>query len=345
MAIYAFMPQASMHIFLAGFHDILKTMLYENNFQNSEELNEVNVSCCLYRTEQARGFPAHCHSFFELEYSIKGDRLASLNGKRFTLPEGSLYFVPLLSVHSTTNIKSFTENIIIQFTREFLYTNAKSLPRKAIVMPAGELLENGYILPAEHSRLEECLQRLAQACPLHSVNDLDVDERISQDEVPEGKISKKVYPDFVFPFNYTPAVEWKINGLTMELISLLFEQGFLRIELNIGNPMDTLRMQPVLNLLIAQPEIQMDLHKAAEIACMSYSNFSRTFKQLIGHNYVDYCNISRVRRAEEMLEAPSKLSVTEISQQLNFGSINYFNRIFKKYNGNTPTNYRKMMRT
>jgi AraC-like DNA-binding protein len=326
-------------------YDTIKVMIYENNYQNSEALNEVNVSCFRYQTEQARGFPSHCHSFFELEYSIKGDRVVSLNGKRFTLPERCLYFVPLLAIHSTTNIASFTENIIIQFNRYFLYTNAKSMSRKAIIMPAGELFDKGYILPEKDGRLEECLQRLSQACPLRCVDELDVEERIIEDEGSKEKIPKKGDPKFVFAFTRTPSVEWKINGLTMELISLLFEQKYLRIEVNMGNSMDTVRIQPVLNLLIAQPETQMNLHEAAEIACMSYSNFSRTFKQLIGYNYVDYCNITRVRRAEELLSASSKLSITEISQQLNFGCINYFNRIFKKYNGDTPSHYRKKMQT
>ena len=326
-------------------YDMMKAMIYENNYQNNEALNEVNVSCCRYQTEQAHGFPPHCHSFFELEYSIKGDRLAYLNGKRFSLPEGCLYFVPLLAVHSTTNIASFTENIIIQFNRDFLYANAKSMSRKAVIMPAGELFDKGYSIPEKGGRLEACLRRLAQACPLHRVSDLDVEERIIEDKVPKGKIPVKGHPGFTFTFAYTPPVEWKINGLTMELISLLFERQYLRVEADMGNSMDTVRIQPVLNLLITQPEIQMDLHQAAEIACMSYSNFSRTFKQLIGHNYVDYCNIARVRRAEEMLGASAKISVTEISQQLNFGCINYFNRIFKKYNGDTPSHYRKKMLT
>ena len=314
-------------------------MLFENSYQNREELTAVNVSACRYQTEQAHGFPPHCHSFFELEYSIKGKRLVSSHGKKFTLPEGALYFVSLLEAHSTTNIAPYTENLILQFSRDFLYANAKTMSRKAIIMPSGELYRKGYILPKKDSQLLECLNRLSSASPLHRVNDTDVAERVTESEEQQEKKTIRS-GHYVFEFTYTPYAEWKINGLTMELITLLYDQEDIKIVENMGDAMDMIRIQPVLSRLITQPETKLSLEEAAKIACMSYSNFSRTFKQFIGYNYIDYYNITRTHMAEEML-SDSNLTVTEIAQQLNFGCINYFNRIFKKYNGDTPLRYRK----
>jgi AraC-like DNA-binding protein len=319
-------------------------MMYENNFQNREELTEVNVSSCRYKTKSARGFPPHCHSFFEMDYSVKGDRLATLHGKSFFLPEGSLYFVPILAAHATTNTASYTENIIIQFSREFLYTNAKTLPRTSIIVPEGELAEKGYIIPKKDSHILNCLEQMAEICPLRCVNDWDVKIRVNENELARLQSCKDEYLKFLFPFTYTPSIEWTMNGLTMELIASLFEEHQLGIAADMGDPKDAIRIQPVLNQLIAHPETKLSLHKAADIACMSYSNFSCTFKKLIGYNYVDYCNIARVRYAEELLQY-SKFSVTQISEQLNFGCINYFNRIFKKYNGDTPLHYRKKIQS
>ena len=208
-------------------------MIYQNDFQNRESLTSVNVSGCRYQTEQAHGFPLHCHSFFELEYSIKGNRMASLHGRKFMLPEGSLYFVPLLEAHSTTNISSYTENVIIQFSRDFLYANAKTMSRKAIIMPAGELLDNGYILPEKGSKLEKCLYSLSLASPLHRVNDMDVEVRVIESEVPQDT-TKITHPELIFTLNYTPNLEWKLNGLALELITLLFEQGYMNIIADMG---------------------------------------------------------------------------------------------------------------
>lgn len=313
-------------------------MFYENDYQNREELRAVNVSLCHYKADQARGFPLHCHSFFELDYSILGDRTAFLRGNKINLPEGSLFFIPLLNSHATNNTAPYTENLIIQFSWDFLYVNAKTMSQKTSIIPAGELLENGYIIPKKGGALEDCLKSISQFSPVHCVNDLDVEERITESKNKNIKISNLKNVKFIS--RYTPYMEWKINGLTMKLITLLLEHGYLEIVENIEDTMGVICMQPVLDILITQPETRLSLQEAAEISCMSYSNFSHTFKQLIGYSYVDYCNIMRVQRAKELLLS-SKLSVTEIAHQLNFGSINYFNRVFKKFNGDTPLQYRK----
>jgi len=213
--------------------------------------------------------------------------------------------------------------------------------RKTSILPDGELLKNGFIIPKKDSPIENCLKKLSQVSPVNYVNDLDVEERITESKNKILKTSK--LNNLKFKLNYTPYIEWKINGLTMELISLLLEHGYLKVIENIGDPTDIKNIQPVLEILVTQPETKLSLEEAAKIACMSYSNFSRTFKQLIGYSYVDYCNIMRVQHAEELLIG-SDLSVTEIAQKLNFGSINYFNRVFKKFNGNTPMQYRKKFR-
>ena len=68
----------------------------------------------------------------------------------------------------------------------------------------------------------------------------------------------------------------------------------------------------------------------------------RAFKETIGYNYVDYCNLARIFRAEELL-LNTDLSVTQIAEQLHFGTVSYFNRLFKKHTGQTPLQYRKIV--
>lgn len=316
-------------------------MIYESNYQNREKLRSINVSACYYKAERARGYPLHCHSFYELDYSILGERIAFLKGKKITLPEGSLFFVPLLNSHATNNIAPYTENVIIQFSWEFLYVNAKTMTRRTNIMPDGELLEKGYIIPELGGPLEKCLESLYQVSPIHCVTDLDVEERIT--EFNNKHIKTSGLDNAKFALNHTPYTEWKNNALTMQLITLLLEARHLKITENLGDAMDVANIQPILEILITQPETKLSLQEAAKIACMSYCNFSRRFKQLTGYNYVDYCNIMRIQHAEGLLIS-TELSVTEISQRLNFGCINYFNRVFRKFNGNTPMQYRKKHR-
>ena len=312
-------------------------MLFEDTYQNGEFQSDVNVSCCKYNAEMASGFPRHCHSFFEMDFSIEGHRTAFINAKRIILPEKSLLFVPILSIHTTANEQPHTENLIVQFSRELLYYNSKTLSKKANLVFSGELLEKYYIMPEKHERIFFYLQQLIEISPIHYVSNDDVDNRIIYNKIPKNDKTIPQKKDFYV--EYTPKLEWKMNSLVLGLLGALLDEGYLKIEENLGDEIETVRIQQILNLLITHPESRPTLEEAAKIVCMSYSHFSRVFKQLLGLNYVDYCNVIRIRYAEELLTNTDK-SVTEISEILNFGQINYFNRVFKKYNGYTPVKYR-----
>ena len=316
-------------------------MLYELTYQNGEFQSDVNVSCCKYTANKARGFPRHCHPFFEIDYSIKGLRTVFINEKKVELPERSLFFVPVLAIHTTTNKQVHTENIIIQFSRELLYYNSKTLSKKANLVLSGKLLERCYIMPEEHEMINYYLQQLIDISPLHNVSDYDVENRILYNK------GKMIYKNNFkieqqdFHVDYNPHLEWKLNSLVLGLLGSLLDEGYLQIEECIGNEKDAVQIQQLLNILLTHPDKRFTLEEAAEISGMSYGHFSRVFKQMVGLNYVDYCNVIRIRYAEELLTNTDK-SVTEISEVLNFGSINYFNRVFKEHNGYTPNQYRKM---
>ncbi|GAA4842542.1 transcriptional regulator YesS [Paenibacillus vulneris] len=69
---------------------------------------------------------------------------------------------------------------------------------------------------------------------------------------------------------------------------------------------------------------------------------SRTFKQVSGKNFIDYLTDLRMEKAKEMLRN-SELKINEVSEKVGYQH-SYFNRIFKKYEGVTPSQYREMSR-
>jgi len=72
----------------------------------------------------------------------------------------------------------------------------------------------------------------------------------------------------------------------------------------------------------------------------SDSYLSLIFKQCTGESFVDYVNKFRIQKAKSLLES-SALSIAVICEQCGFNSANNFNRVFKKYEGITPGQYRK----
>ncbi len=81
----------------------------------------------------------------------------------------------------------------------------------------------------------------------------------------------------------------------------------------------------------------------AEVACLSPSHFSRVIKQTFGYSFTDLFAQIRVDKAKEMLVATDR-SLLQISLDCGFNDQSYFTKVFQKYTGSTPGDYRKSRR-
>lgn len=79
-----------------------------------------------------------------------------------------------------------------------------------------------------------------------------------------------------------------------------------------------------------------------EIACLFNYNekyIGKLFKEEEGIGIIEYVNRKRLIKAKNLLEITS-MTVTEIAVQTGFNNVTYFNRLFKKRFGKSPTEYR-----
>ncbi len=83
-----------------------------------------------------------------------------------------------------------------------------------------------------------------------------------------------------------------------------------------------------------------DIATLSALCYMSEAHLFRLFKQEVGLSPVEYKNLLRVRKAEELL-LDEEFGVSEIADLLGFENACYFSRIFKKLNGLSPLQYRK----
>lgn len=88
---------------------------------------------------------------------------------------------------------------------------------------------------------------------------------------------------------------------------------------------------------------KITLRDIAEHLHMNPSYFSRIFKQHTNMNFIDYVNQMKMEEAKRLLEHTSE-SVEFIAERLGFESKNYFLKVFRKYCGTTPVEYRQGIR-
>lgn len=81
----------------------------------------------------------------------------------------------------------------------------------------------------------------------------------------------------------------------------------------------------------------------AEVAHYHPVHFERLFKRYIGCPPIEYLLFVRIRKSKEFLEH-SELSITQIANEAGFDSIQYFDRVFKKITGFSPSRYKHLVR-
>lgn len=105
------------------------------------------------------------------------------------------------------------------------------------------------------------------------------------------------------------------------------------------------------NELIRQAKEYIDNHFHKDMSLDDVSRelnispyyFSKLFKEETGENFVEYVTGRRMDRAKQLLKNPEK-SIKEICVEVGYSDPNYFSRIFKKYQGISPTEYKENVR-
>ncbi|MBN2981472.1 helix-turn-helix transcriptional regulator [Cohnella algarum] len=88
-------------------------------------------------------------------------------------------------------------------------------------------------------------------------------------------------------------------------------------------------------------QTDLSLSKLAERFGISEAYVSYFFKEQTGVNFSDYLENERMKHAKRLLEE-SDMPVNEVAARVGYYSLNTFGRAFKRANGLSATEYRKM---
>ena len=82
------------------------------------------------------------------------------------------------------------------------------------------------------------------------------------------------------------------------------------------------------------------LEDAAELVNLSPNYLSNLFKEELGDNFVDYLASIRLKKARKLIQK-NAYSLKEISFMVGYKDPNYFSRVFKKYYGESPSQFQR----
>lgn len=84
---------------------------------------------------------------------------------------------------------------------------------------------------------------------------------------------------------------------------------------------------------------QISIDQIAALANLGPEAFCRYFKRMTRLTFVEFLNRYRISQSKRLLRMDK--SISEVCYECGFESVSYFNRIFKKYNGEPPSVFRK----
>lgn len=86
-------------------------------------------------------------------------------------------------------------------------------------------------------------------------------------------------------------------------------------------------------------QLDFSLDNLADYLGLSFKYTSILFKKVMGDNFKNYINVYRIEKAKEILKEKKDIKIKDLAEELGYNSSNTFIRIFKKYEGISPTQF------
>ena len=246
----------------------------------------------------------HLHDEIELLRVVEGRLKCVVGGEEYFATAGEVIFVNSRVPHLVTVDEGKTEQILVQYRIDDYIDNSH-----------GKI---GTVL----ARFSEYTDRqcfIVQNCPeLCESIDLMYKEFLNKNTGYEEYVKSYIYATIAYLSRYK-IIENNNKMLAKPSI---------------------VRIMPALEYIDENYYKEISLDEISAVLSLNPYYFCRLFKTATGSSFCEYLNFVRISKSEKLFKISEK-SITEISLDVGFSSVTYFNRIFRKYKGCTPTVYRK----
>lgn len=281
-------------------------------FEYSDTLNSP-YEAFLYDTA-TMGFPIrpHWHYFMEIIYMTEGTGLVECDGNSYIVGEGDLILFHPEAVHAiytATNIPLKYE--VLKFDLNKLYTENSYAPKLRVIF--GSANKNGK----------------APIC-------------FKEEEI------RHIFPESIFvecrselehrDYGYDIIVHNKICYLLVNLIRIWRQKGFdTDVATAHSSEVDSIHaITSYIDTHVGEP---IKVEELADMCNMSYSYFAKNFKQYYGRSCKEYIEFIRICKAEDMLLF-TDFDLSYISQETGFSDSSHLIKIFRKWKGITPKQFK-----
>lgn len=268
---------------------------------------------CLRQTHNRTGrySSIHYHNYIEILYAIDCDAKVWINEKNYTFKSGDICFINPFEAHYVFSERELNDYFVIKFLPEVLSYDGQT---------ASEIK---YLFPIMGK-----FQNFDHVIKKHELKNKNI-EFIMNNILKEWNEEKNGY-------------EFLIRGQILQLFCYIVRIWEKKSDKKIFSSIDNEIVKNIHNAVNYTIENfdSVTEREVAELAHMSYSYFSRSFKNVMGKKFTKFLNEIKIDAAKRLLLTTNK-TVTEISMETGFSSSSHFISNFYKSVGTTPLAYRK----
>ncbi len=281
--------------------------------ERSDTLNSP-YEAFLYDTS-TMGFPIrpHWHYFMEIIYMVEGSGMFECDGRNYVVEEGDMILFYPEAVHAIYPLSGMPFKYeVIKFDINRLYTENSYVPKLRIILENARKSRKAKIsfkgwelvgIPVKEV-FEECRREIAQR-----------------------------------DYGYDIIVHNKICYLLVHVIRIWRDQG-VDTDVAQARTLETNSIYAITAYIDEHADEQIRVEDLADMCGMSYSYFARVFKEYYGRSCKEYIEFIRICKAADMLLF-TDFDLSYISQETGFSDSSHLIKIFKKWKGVTPKQFKR----
>lgn len=131
-----------------------------------------------------------------------------------------------------------------------------------------------------------------------------------------------------------PGYEFISKAILQQLLYEVFEN----IKKQTINYSTSLKVERIINYMHQNISNRITLTELSELVQLSPTYLSRTFKETTGYSIIEFFNKMKIDKGKELIIEGNR-KIKEIAEILGFKDEFYFSRIFKKFEGISPSEY------
>ena len=285
---------------------------YEN-FQETKKHSETIFPFNTYLCSIPLDFtevPIHWHNEMEIIYIKKGKGNIILDFESHYVEAGDIIVVIPGQTHGISQLNDYSmeyENIIFELDM-FIPKYYDGLEVKYFnPLLSGDLIFNHIITrdDIDYALLADCLNRADNLCSMD------------------------------FPKGYELAIKGYMYEFFYHLNNMCESRALIKAE-----PSKNIdKIKDVIKYIETNYQHAITIDEIAGVCNFSSSHFMKYFKKVMGTSFIDYLNEYRLSMASRLL-LPTSDNILEIAAECGYDNLSYFNRLFKKKFGVTPSAYR-----